>query len=142
MGILANVLFSAKYLKNIGETDHISERKVEAVYNKVIKSPSISDNSLAHLLSYIGTKTKVKFGGSCLKQDKHTFTHKNIVNIYTGYEINLYNYLYGSDPTLGNVLFGAVSIVKDADIDKNKYSKYGVGFSMNRTFRFPAIGSG
>ena len=33
-----------------------------------------------------------------------------------------------SDPTLGNSLFGAVKSVKNADIDKYKYSGYGIGF--------------
>ena len=33
-----------------------------------------------------------------------------------------------SHPTLVNCLFGAVSITENADIDKNKYSGYGIGF--------------
>ena len=35
----------------------------------------INLNSLAPVLSYIGNKTRVKFDGICLKQDKITFTH-------------------------------------------------------------------
>ena len=56
-------------------------------------------NLLLHLLivllqhsSNIGTKTKVNFCGSCLKQDKVTFTDGKIVNIDTVYEVNLWNY--------------------------------------------------
>ena len=41
-----------------------------------IKPPSTPDNSLALSLSYIGTKTRVKCVGICLKQDKIRFTHK------------------------------------------------------------------
>ena len=37
------------------------------------------------------------------------------------YSISLY-------PTLENCLFGAVSLTKNADIDKYKYSGYGIGF--------------
>ena len=33
-----------------------------------------------------------------------------------------------TSPTLVNCLLGAVSITKNADIDKNKYSGYGIGF--------------
>ena len=33
-------------------------------------------------LSYYGTKTRVKFNGSCLKQDSITFNHKKVGNIY------------------------------------------------------------
>ena len=64
----------------------------------------------------------------CLKQDKITFTHGKTVNIYIIYEINLLNYVDNSDPTLGNSLFGAAKLVKNADIDKYKYSGYGIGY--------------
>ena len=33
-----------------------------------IKPPATSDNSLSPALNYYGTKTRVKFTGSCLKQ--------------------------------------------------------------------------
>ena len=33
-----------------------------------------------------------------------------------------------TSPTLVNCLFGAVSLTKNADIDKYKYSGYGIGF--------------
>ena len=56
------------------------------------------------------------------------------VNIYIAYEINLWNYVDSSDPTLGNSLFGAVKLVKNADIDKYKYSGYGIGLDMKGTF--------
>ena len=39
------------------------------------------------LVDYVGTKTRVKFNGDCLKQEKITFNHGKIVNIYTVYEI-------------------------------------------------------
>ena len=56
------------------------------------------------------------------------------VNIYIAYEINLWNYVDSSDPTLVNSLFGAVKLVKNADIDKYKYSGYGIGLDMKGTF--------
>ena len=43
-----------------------------------------------------------------LKQDKITFNHGKIVNIYTVYEINK-NYNITSYPTLENCLLGAVT---------------------------------
>ena len=46
-----------------------------------IIKPTTSDTSLAPALSLIGTKTIVKFDGSCLNQDKIAFTHGTIVNI-------------------------------------------------------------
>ena len=58
------------------------------------------------------------------------------------YEINLCNYADSSDPTLGNSSFGAVSLVRNADIGKYKYSGYGIGFDMKGTFSFPTGGFG
>ena len=40
--------------------------------DEIIKPSNTSDNSLALALSYIGNKTRVKFDGSCLKQDAFT----------------------------------------------------------------------
>ena len=107
-----------------------------------IKSSSTSDNSFTPSLSYIGTKTRVKFVGSSLKQDKILFPHKNIVNIYIVYEINLWNYVDSSNPTLGYPLCAAVKLVKNGGIDKYKYSGYEIGFDMKGTFSFPTGGFG
>ena len=40
-------------------------------------------------------------------------------------------------PTLENCLFGAVTLTKNADIDKCKYSGYGIGFDRHGSFSFP-----
>ena len=46
-----------------------------------IKPPATFNNSLAPSWNYNVTKTRVKFEGQYLKQDKITFTHGKIVNI-------------------------------------------------------------
>ena len=53
-----------------------------------IKPPSTSINILNSLLSKTGTKIRVEFKGSCLKEDKISFNHGKVVNIYIVYEIN------------------------------------------------------
>ena len=53
-----------------------------------IKPPSTSTNILNPLLNYVGTKIRVELNESCLKQDKISFNHGKIVNIYIVYEIN------------------------------------------------------
>ena len=93
---------------------------------------------LLHLileLSFYGTKTRVEFNGSCLKQDKVTHNHGKIVNIYIFYEISK-NHNISSYPTLENCLFGAVSLTKNAHIDQYKYSGYGIGFDRHGEVRF------
>ena len=48
-------------------------------------APTTSDYSLNPQLSYYGTNTRVEFKGSCLKQDKITYNHGKVVNIYIVY---------------------------------------------------------
>ena len=84
-------------------------------------------------LSYFGTKIRTEFNGSCLKQDKNIYTHGEIVNIYIIYEISK-NFNINSYPTLKNCLFGAVRLTKNVDIDRNRYSGYGIGFDRKEKF--------
>ena len=81
----------------------------------------------------MGTEKRVRFSGSCLKQDKITYDHEKIVNIYIVYEINK-NGNTSSDPTLENCLFGAVSLTKNANIDRYQCSGYGIGFDRHGSF--------
>ena len=39
-------------------------------------------------------------------------------------------------------LFGAVTLTKNADIEKSKYSSYGIGFDRRSSFSFPRGGFG
>ena len=93
------------------------------------------------LLHYYGTKTRVEFNGNCLRQDKITYTHGKEVNIYIVYEISK-NIDISGFPTLENCLFGAVSLTKNTDIDRDGYSGYGIGFDRLGSFSFPGIGLG
>ena len=49
---------------------------------------------------------------------------------------------HNNDPTLKNCLFGAVTLAKNTDIDKYKYSCYGIGFDRRSSFSFPSSGFG
>ena len=46
-----------------------------------------------------------------------------------------------SFPTLENCLFGAVTLTKNVDIDKCKYSGYGIGFGRQGFFSHPSGGT-
>ena len=67
---------------------HILSWTSKGFSNESIKPPSTPNNFLTPSLNYLGTKISVKFSGSCLKQDKVTYTHRNNTII--------------SDPTLKN----------------------------------------
>ena len=45
-------------------------------------------------------------------------------------------------PTLKNCLFGAVTLTKNADMDKYGYSGYGTGLDTRSSFSFPGGGFG
>ena len=47
-----------------------------------INSVTTPNQSVTPNLDYYGTKTRVEFNGSCLKQDIVTFDHGEVVNIY------------------------------------------------------------
>ena len=51
--------------------------------------------------------------------------------IYIFYKINLCTCGYDDYPTLENSLFGAVKLVKNADIDNYKYSGYSIGYLID-----------
>ena len=90
----------------------------------------------------MGTKIRARFSESCLKQDKITYTHGKIVNIYIVYKINKKDNTITSDPTLENCLFGAVTLTKNVNIDRYGYSGYGIGFDRKGSFSFSAGGYG
>ena len=71
-----------------------------------------------------------------MKEDKITFNHGKIVNIYTVYELK--KFYSKTSPLLLNCLFGAVSLTKNADIDKCRYGGYGIGFDKGGFYLLPS----
>ena len=119
-----------KRIAGAGSGNYIYFWKSKGLSDERLDSITAYNHKITPELSFYGTKTKVQFNGSCLKQNKVTYNHGKIVNIYIVYEISK-NYIISSYPTLENCLFGAVSLTKIADIDKYKYSGYGIGFDRH-----------
>ena len=69
------------------------------------------------------------------------FAHQKVVNIYLLYELGTSS-SHISDPTIRNCLFGAVTLTKNADIEKYGYSGYGIGFDRRSSLSFPSGGFG
>ena len=76
-----------RYFKMTTNTDYISSWKSKGLSSESLKAISTSDNGLTPALNYYGSKTRVKFTGSCLKQSKISYTHGKVVNIYIVYEL-------------------------------------------------------
>ena len=56
-------------------TKYISSWQPKGLSAESIKPPATSDYKLNPKVNYYGTKTRLEFRGSCLKQDKSTFNH-------------------------------------------------------------------
>ena len=120
-----------RYFKMIvGDGSYIYSWKSKGLPGKKINSIKTSNHGITPNLSYYGTRTR-----SCLKQDKVTFNHAKIVNIYIVYEISK-NINISDYTTLENGLFGAFILNKTADISKYKYFRHGIGFDRHASFSF------
>ena len=123
-----------KYIKKISGSLKVSEFRSKGIYNEFIKPPN---NTLAPKMGPEERNMHLKFDGSCLKTTEKYFYFPTLIelNIYIVHELdpNLNNF----DPALENCLFGAVKLTKNTDIEKYKYTGYGIGFDSKGTFLFP-----
>ena len=106
-----------RYFKLIANTLYISSWKFKGLSAETIKPPSTPDNSLTPLIDYVGNKIRLKFSGNCLKQPKLQYTHGATVNICIVCELGASG-SNGNNPTLKSCLFGALTLTKNADIEK------------------------
>ena len=125
----------------IANIKYILEWKSKRLSDESIITPTTSDDSISPLISHLGNKTSLKFNRSYLKQNKITYTHKTIANIYIVYE-TLASSSNNSNSTLKNSLFGAFKLTKNDDIDKYQYSGYKIGFNRRGSSSFTGGGLG
>ena len=131
-----------RYFRLIANKKYISSWKSRGLSDETITPYATSDNSLTPWIDYYGTKIRLKFNKSCLKQSNAlTYDKDHIVNVYIVYELGASS-SSDSDPTLKNCLFGAVTLTKNADIEKYGYSGFGIGFDRRSSFSFPGGGFG
>ena len=115
--------------------NEISSWESKRLSNEKISSITTSNYSQALRLVYDNARIKLEFRGDLLKQDKVTYNHGTIVNIYIVYR--LIPSINTSGITLDNCLFGAVKLTKNLDLDLD-----GIGFDSRGTFSHPSGGFG
>ena len=120
-----------RYFKLNSSTGRVSSWKSKVLSAELIEPPSTSNISISPQFSFF----------QLLKQPKISYTHKKVVNTYIVYELGATG-SNNSDPTLKRYLFGAITLTKNADIDKYEYSGYGIGFDRRSSFLFPGDGFG
>ena len=128
----------SKYLKlaNVNDINNILSWKSRGLNDVKIESIKTSNYSLNPCIdTYDMSKIRIKFDGSFLNRFPPTILHGNIVNIYIVDEITS-DYKDINYPTLENCLFGSVKLTKNSDIEKYRYSGYGIGFDGEASFSF------
>ena len=133
-----------RYFKIIaggGNGSYIYYWQSKGLSDERINSMRAPNHSITPNFDYYGTEASAEFNGSCLKQYSVAFNHGKVVNIYIVYEISK-SVSISDYPTLENCLFEVVSFTKNTNIDKSKYSGYGIRFDTHGSFSFPDIGLG
>ena len=121
-----------------GAANYVLSWQSKGLSNKSVKPPSTTNSSFTPELNYYGTKTKIKFTGSCLKQSSHILTRKKVVNIYIAYELAASS-SDDSDPTMKNCLFGAVTLTKNADIENTNILVMVLDLIEDQVFHFLVV---
>ena len=131
-----------RYFRLIANTKYISSWKSKGLSDETITPYATSDNSLTPWVDYYDTKIRLQFNKCCLKQpNKFTYDIGCIVNVYIVYELGASSSNV-NDPTIKICLFCAVTLTNNADIDKYRYSGYGIGLDRRSSFSFPGGGLG
>ena len=74
----------------VGITNKIIDWESKGLSNEKIKPPITANYSLPLKLIWMNnSKIRVEFKGSCLEQDKVTFTPRNVVNLFTAYQLDM-----------------------------------------------------
>ena len=77
-----------KIIAGVGNGSYIYYWQSKGLSDERINSIKTPNYTITPNINYYGTKTRVEFNGSCLKQDSVTFNHGKVVNIYIVYEIS------------------------------------------------------
>ena len=127
-----------RFFKTVTEYNFtfISSWESKGFSNETIGLTKTSNYDHSPRLVYDNARIKLKFSGDLIKQNKVTYNHGPIVNIYVGYRLTPRT--NNSGVTLENCLFGAVKLTKNADIDKYKYYRYCIGFDSKGSFSHPS----
>ena len=74
--LVFQLIFRYFKVNTINVTGYVLSWQSKRLPAEGVKPPATSNNSLTTALNYYGTKIRVTFTGSCLKQSKLSYTHK------------------------------------------------------------------
>ena len=112
----------------------VSEWESKGLSHRKSKPPYTASKSLSPKFTWNESRIRLKFEKSCLKQENKAFTPNNVVNLFIVHDLDAWSKKLNTDFTLKDRLFGAIKLTKNADLDKYKYSGYGIGFDSRSEF--------
>ena len=142
LGIFPNYLEfipAKKYIKCFSGTAQIDSWKSNRMPEENIENRTKSDCNFAPTFVDHHLLPDINFNGHCLI--KHNISiPKRVINLYISDTLNPQLRNLNTDLKLGDCLFGSVKLTKIADLDRYKYSGYGIGFDSRSKFSLPDIG--
>ena len=100
-----------------------------------IENTTKSDSNFAPTFANYHVLPDKNFNGHCLINNDISIP-KKVINLYISYILNPRLRNLNTYFTLNNWLFGSVKLIKNADLDKYKYSDYGIVFNSHSEFLF------
>ena len=102
---------------------------------------SVANSNSVPKLLIENSRFCVNFKGNYVKQDKISYLHGSVVNIYIVYSLKNRT-VNNPDFTVQNGLFGAIKITKNVNTSNYSYSGYGICFDRNSSFSIGNINKG
>ena len=102
---------------------------------KIDAANTNTDNDLAPIVKFNGSQMYLEFKGAILKENKATYSHGSVANIYIVYKLKPYVNA-NTGLTINDCLFGAIKLTKNSDPVKYKYEGYGICFDSIWTYSF------
>ena len=102
-----------------GRLDTVSQLESKGLSDENIMPLYATNRNLSLKLVWYNSRIKLKYKGSCLKQNKGTFSPENVVTLFIVYELNTWLGDLSFDFAFKNCLFISVKLTKIPD--PNKY---------------------
>ena len=124
------------YIKYISSTTRIESWKYNEISEENFRNITKSDSNFAPTFVNDHLLLDMNFNGHSLIKN-NIYISQKVINLYVSNTLGPQLRNLNTDFTLGNCLFGSVKLSKNADLDKYKYSSYGIGIDSCSEFPLP-----
>ena len=138
LGIFQNYLVfitATKHIKYFYHTTQIYSWKSNGMSEESIENIAEWDSNFAPIFVDHHSLPNINLNGHCLIKNNNSIT-KKVINLYMSYTLVPQLRNSNTDFKLSNYLFGSVKPTNNADLDKKKYTVYGIGFDSRSDFLF------